>query len=113
MKRTGNQKVVTAAKWLLLAVFANLAKTSKTEISALSAPYRACTALPDNDIIHAVTRENRGLWRVCIGIPKSGKAVLVSSPISNRDIIAGCLPGNFRVAALPCFGNVIKSKQAA
>ena len=57
---------------------------------ALSAPYRACTALPDKNTVYAVTTQNRGLLRMCIGILKSGKAVLVSSPISNRDIIAGC-----------------------
>ena len=35
---------------------------------------------------------NRGLWRVAVGILKSGKAALVSSPISNRDIAAGGYP---------------------
>lgn len=86
---------MTAAKWLLLAVFANLAKTSKTEISALSAPYRACTAyLIEELTVHAFKMRNMRLWRVSVGILKSGKAALVSTPISNRDIIAGCLPEN-------------------
>ena len=83
---------MTAAKWLLLAVFANLAKTSKTEISALSAPYRACTALLDRNTVYAVTTQNRGLWRVAVGILKSGKAALVILPISNRGITAGGYP---------------------
>ena len=33
-----------------------------------------------------------GLRRVAVGILKSGKAALVSSPISNRDIAAGGYP---------------------
>ena len=41
---------------------------------------------------YAVTIQNRGLWRVAVGILKSGKAALVSSPISNRDIAAGGYP---------------------
>ena len=42
--------------------------------------------------VYAVTIQNRGLWRVAVGILKSGKAALVSSPISNRDIAAGGYP---------------------
>lgn len=61
-------------------------------VKALSAPYPACTALPDRNTIYAVTIQNRGLWRVAGGILKSGKAALVSSPISNRDIAAGGYP---------------------
>ena len=61
-------------------------------VKALSAPYPACTALPDKDTAHAVTIQNRGLWRVAVGILESGKAALVSSPISNRDITPGAIP---------------------
>ncbi len=57
MKRTGNQKVVTAA-------------IQNRPSKALFAPYRACTALNDK----IVTIQNRGLWRVAIGFTdfKSG-----------------------------------------
>ena len=51
--------------------------------------FRSCTALPDKNTVYAVKMRNRGLWRVAVGILKSGKAALVSSPISNRDITAG------------------------
>ena len=90
---------MTAAKWLLLAVFANLAKTSKTEISALSAPYRACTALPDKDIIHAVTRENRGLWSVCIGILKGRERIVIQFTDFKSGNYHRGLSSNFRVGS--------------
>ena len=90
MKRTGNQKVVTAAKWLLLAVQRKTPPYCQNPfVKALSAPYRACIALPDRKTFYAVARENRGLWRVAVGILKSGKAALASTPISNRGITAG------------------------
>ena len=79
MKRTGSQKVVTAA-------------IQNRPSKVLSAPYRACTALPDRNTVYAVIIQNRGLWRVAVGILKSGKAALVSSPISNRDIAARGYP---------------------
>ena len=90
---------MTAAKWLLLAVFANLAKTSKTEISALSAPYQACTALPDKDIIHAVTRENRGLWSVCIGILKGRERIVIQFTDFKSGNYHWGLSSNFRVGS--------------
>ncbi len=79
MKRTGNQKVVTAA-------------IQNRPGKALSAPYPACTGIPNRNTIYAVTRENGGLWRVAVGILESGKAALASTPISNRDIAAGGYP---------------------
>ena len=101
MKHTSNQKVVTAA-------------IQKHSSKALFAPYRACTALNDRKPPHAVTIQNRGLWRVAVGILKSGKAALVILPISNRGITAGgyARPGSNLLpeilgtgrAAL-CFGN--------
>ena len=52
MKRTSNQKVVTAA-------------IQNRPSKALSAPYQACTALPDKETTaYAVTIQNRGLWCV-------------------------------------------------
>lgn len=54
MKRTSNQKVVTAA-------------IQNRPSKVLSAPYRACTALPDRNTVYAVIIQNRGLWRVAIG----------------------------------------------
>ena len=70
-------------------------------VKALFAPYRACTALPDKKIRIPSTPLQSKIGLVerftrCLHI---GDA-LSSSPISNRDIISGCLPGNFRVAAL-------------
>lgn len=48
MKHTGNQKVVTAAKWLLLQFSGKYRPIRQNPfVKALSAPYRACTALPD------------------------------------------------------------------
>lgn len=79
MKRTSNQKVVTAA-------------IQNRPSKALSAPYQACTALPDRNTAYAVTIQNRGLWRVAVGILESGKAALASTPISNRDIAARGYP---------------------
>ena len=50
MKRTGNQKVVTAAKWLLLAVQRKTPPYCQNPfVKALSAPYRACTAVANQD----------------------------------------------------------------
>lgn len=92
MKRTGNQKVVTAAKWLLLAVQRKTPPYCQNPfVKALSAPYRACTALPNKDTALAVTRENRGLWMPDSGYPEKRKAALASSPISNRGIITGAI----------------------
>lgn len=51
MKRTSNQKVVTAA-------------IQNRPSKALSAPYQACTALPDRNTAYAVTIQNRGVVRV-------------------------------------------------
>ena len=79
MKHTSNQKVVTAA-------------IQKHSSKALFAPYPACTGIPDRNTIYAVTIQNRGLWRVAVGILKSGKAALVILPISNRGITAGGYP---------------------
>jgi hypothetical protein len=59
MKRTGNQKVVTAA-------------IQKHSSKALFAPYRACTALHDKNTVYAFKMRNMGLWRVSVGILKSG-----------------------------------------
>ena len=67
------------------------AAIQKHSSKALFAPYRACTALNDRKP-HAVTIQNRGLWRVAVGILKSGKAALVILPISNRGITAGGYP---------------------
>ena len=67
MKHTGNQKVVTAAKWLLLQFSGKYRPIRQNPfVKALSAPYRACTALPDKNTAYAVTIQNRGLWRVAI-----------------------------------------------
>jgi len=79
MKHTSNQKVVTAA-------------IQKHSSKALFAPYPACTGIPDRNTIYAVTIQNRGLWRVAVGILKSGKAALVILPISNRGIITEGYP---------------------
>lgn len=50
MKHTGNQKVVTAAKWLLLQFSGKYRPIRQNPfVKALSAPYRACTALPDKN----------------------------------------------------------------
>jgi len=68
------------------------AAIQKHSSKALFAPYRAYTALHDKITVYAFKMRNMGLWRVSVGILKSGKAALVSSPISNRDIAAGGYP---------------------
>lgn len=39
---------------------------------ALFAPCRACTALHDKNTVYAFKLRNMGLWRVSVGILKSG-----------------------------------------
>lgn len=86
MKRTSNQKVVTAA-------------IQNRPSKALSAPYQACTALPDRNTAYAVTIQNRGLWRIAIYRFQIGKlppgAMSVRVQICSRKI-----PGTGRVALL-------------
>ena len=86
MKRTSNQKVVTAA-------------IQNRPSKALSAPYQACTALPDKDIIHAVTRENRGLWSVCIGILKGRERIVIQFTDFKSGNYHWGLSSNFRVGS--------------
>lgn len=69
MKRTGNQKVVTAA-------------IQKHSSKALSAPYRACTILPDKKLLSMPLQSKIGACGV----------LLLGLPISNRDIAAGGYP---------------------
>ena len=69
MKRTGNQKVVTAA-------------IQKHSSKALSAPYRACTILPDKKLLSMPLQSKIGACGV----------LLLGLPISNRDITARGYP---------------------
>ena len=66
---------------------------------ALSAPNRACTAVPDKDIIHAVTRENRGLWSVCIGILKCRERIVIQFTDFKSGNYHRGLSHNFRVGS--------------
>ena len=66
---------------------------------ALSAPNRACTAVPDKDIIHAVTRENRGLWSVCIGILKCRERIVIQFTDFKSGNYHRGLSSNFRVGS--------------
>ena len=66
---------------------------------ALSAPNRACTAVPDKDIIHAVTRENRGLWSVCIGILKCRERIVIQFTDFKSGNYHQGLSSNFRVGS--------------
>ena len=66
---------------------------------ALSAPNRACTAVPDKDIIHAVTRENRGLWSVCIGILKGRERIVIQFTDFKSGNYHWGLSSNFRVGS--------------
>lgn len=66
---------------------------------ALSAPNRACTAVPDKDIIHAVTRENRGLWSVCIGILKGRERIVIQFTDFKSGNYHRGLSSNFRVGS--------------
>ena len=68
------------------------AAIQKHSSKALFAPYPACAVLHDKNTVYAVTVQNRGLWRVSVGILKSGKAAFISFPISNRNIAAGGYP---------------------
>ena len=86
MKHTGNQKVVIAA-------------IQNRPSKALSAPYPACTALLDKDIIHAVTRENRGLWSVCIGILKGRERIVIQFTDFKSGNYHQGLSSNFRVGS--------------
>ena len=46
--------------------------TGRIKIAALFAPYRACTALHDKKTVYVFKLRNMGLWRVFVGILKSG-----------------------------------------
>ena len=86
MKRTGNQKVVTAA-------------IQKHSSKALFAPYPACTGIPDRNTIYAVTIQNRGLAACRCGYSEKRK----SRPCQFSDFKSGyCRRGlshNFRVGS--------------
>ena len=86
MKRTGNQKVVTAA-------------IQNRPSKALSAPYPACTALPDRNTIYAVTIQNRGLWSVCIGILKGRERIVIQFTDFKSGNYRRRLSSNFRVGS--------------
>ena len=83
MKHTSNQKVVTAA-------------IQKHSSKALFAPYRACIALPDKNTVYAVTRENRDLWSVCIGILKGRERIVIHfTDFKSGNCHRGCVrPGS-------------------
>lgn len=86
MKHTSNQKVVTAA-------------IQKHSSKALFAPYRACIALPDKNTVYAVTRENRDLWSVCIGILKGRERIVIQFTDFKSGNYRRGLSNNFRVGA--------------
>lgn len=86
MKHTSNQKVVTAA-------------IQKHSSKALFAPYRACIALPDKNTVYAVTRENRDLWSVCIGILKGRERIVIQFTDFKSGNYRRGLSSNFRVGA--------------
>ena len=86
MKHTSNQKVVTAA-------------IQKHSSKALFAPYRACIALPDKNTVYAVTRENRDLWSVCIGILKGRERIVIQFTDFKSGNYRQGLSSNFRVGA--------------
>ena len=86
MKHTSNQKVVTAA-------------IQKHSSKALFAPYRACIALPDKNTVYAVTRENRDLWSVCIGILKGRERIVIQFTDFKSGNYRRGLSSNFRVGS--------------
>ena len=86
MKHTSNQMVVTAA-------------IQKHSSKALFAPYRACIALPDKNTVYAVTRENRDLWSVCIGILKGRERIVIQFTDFKSGNYRRGLSSNFRVGS--------------
>ncbi|NBI87460.1 hypothetical protein D3Z47_15150 [Lachnospiraceae bacterium] len=100
MKCTGNQKVVTTAKWLLLAVQRKTPPYCQNPfVKALSAQYRACIALPDKNTVYAVTRENRDLWSVCIGILKGRERIVIQfTDFKSGNYRRGLCPSGFKSA---------------
>ena len=50
----------------------NMVRCQSPFVKTLSAPYRACIALPDEFTVYAFTTQNRGLWSVSQGVSISG-----------------------------------------